>query len=78
LPVFAVLFITDAAICLERNAVRHHPRPEATIRRQAARCLEVGPEISAEGYEVFVVRDQASRDVRGPSDDDGQKSEPGD
>lgn len=56
IPSVAVLFRTDVATCLTRNERRAHPQPASTIRRQAARCIEIGPTIEAEGFEVRQVK----------------------
>ena len=63
MPAYAILFATDLEICLVRNARRKHPLPEAVVRRQVMRCLEIGPDLEKEGFAVLVLR-TPSRETR--------------
>lgn len=60
---FAILFSVDAETCLARDAARPNPRPASIIRRQAARCGEIGPQLASAG---FVVREVPKRRLPEP------------
>ncbi len=56
LPLVAVVLDTPAAVCRMRNAGRERPVPAPTLAAQLRRMREVESELTAEGWDVHVVR----------------------
>jgi predicted kinase len=48
----AVFFSVDVETCLARNSASPNPRPDTIVKRQAARCSELGPRLASAGFQV--------------------------
>lgn len=55
IPAWAVLFTSDVETCLTRDADSPQPKPINTVKRQAARCAEIGPTLEAQGFTLCEV-----------------------